>query len=119
MLSSPVRQFYETFVGHLPDPSLAMDLFEEEDEEFHEAVEALLNAVEMDDLDVVPELRRQVLKEGLDLIFVTVGYLLAAGYNVDEGWLRVCSSNMTKQRTPEGKVQKGPKYVPPHLDDLV
>lgn len=60
------------------------------------------------------------LKEICDVIYTAIGYGLARGYNVAAAFERVCASNMTKDGgLVDGKIQKGPGYIPPALEDLV
>ena len=73
-----------------------------------------------------PGKREEFLKELSDLVFVC--YQLAAAFNVDlDGAMeRVYQSNMSKLDDngepifrSDGKVLKGPNYIPPDLADLV
>tara|TARA_A100000164_G_C21197232_1_gene447829 strand:+ start:55 stop:414 length:360 start_codon:yes stop_codon:yes gene_type:complete len=79
------------------------------DEEFNE----LLDAFWEDD-------RIHIIKECLDLIWVTYGLLHLLGVDVDEAFGRLYASNQSKLpfTYKNGKVQKGPNYVPPFLKDL-
>ena len=67
-----------------------------------------------------------LLKELADLQYVVTGYAVTFGLPLEEAFLRVHESNLTK-RDPQGrptvredgKVLKGSHYRPPHLDDLM
>ena len=66
------------------------------------------------------------LKEICDLVYVLVGTCVTFGVDFDEAFKRVHASNMTKLgadgkplKNVAGKVEKGPNYTPPTLDDLV
>ena len=67
--------------------------------------------------------RAHILKELCDLLYVTHGAGVDFDLPVDEAYWRVHQSNMTKVSPPtyraDGKLLKGPNYVPPHLEDLV
>lgn len=66
-----------------------------------------------------------VLKEMADLAYVCYQFAACMGWDLDEALRRVHASNMTKfgddgrPTIVNGKVQKGPNYRPPYLDDLV
>ena len=81
-------------------------------EEYHEVVEA----VEPADL----------LKELCDLVYVCFQMAATYGWKMDEAMRRVHASNMSKLDDDgqpilrdDGKVQKGPNYQPPTMEDLV
>ena len=66
------------------------------------------------------------LKELADLAFVCFQYAAAMGWDLDEALNRIWASNMSKLgddgqpfRRDDGKILKGPNYVPPDLADLV
>jgi len=65
------------------------------------------------------------LKELADLVYVAFQYAAVAGWELDEALDRVHTSNMSKMvngkpiKDDNGKVQKGPNYKPPFLDDLI
>ena len=58
---------------------------------------------------------RPLMKELADLVNVCYGQALAVGGDLDVAFLLVHESNMTKERTEVGKVQKGPDYVEPDM----
>lgn len=65
------------------------------------------------------------LKELADLVYVCFQFAALAGWELDEALDRVHTSNMSKMvngkpmKDENGKVQKGPNYKPPFLDDLI
>jgi len=67
-----------------------------------------------------------LLKELVDLLYVTYGYANYRGWNIDVALNRVHKSNMSKLGEDgkpiyreDGKVLKGPNYKAPDLKDLV
>jgi NTP pyrophosphatase (non-canonical NTP hydrolase) len=98
---------------------MQIDLIEEEAAEFLGAADELFADPENNTK------RHEVLKELCDLVFVC--YQFAATYNLDldEALRRVFESNMSKLDESgkpiyreDGKVLKGPNYVPPDLNGL-
>jgi len=85
-------------------------------EEYVEFVEAMTNfCCDMGDLD----LETNLLKEAVDLLYVTYGFLWAMGYDADKLFDIVHKSNMSKLgpggkplKDEKGKVLKGPNYKP-------
>lgn len=67
----------------------------------------------------------EAIKEAIDIIVVTAGWLLSVGVDADEAWRRVHASNMSKLtdgkllKREDGKVLKGPNYKPADLSDLI
>tara|TARA_B100001287_G_C22657094_1_gene518332 strand:+ start:416 stop:691 length:276 start_codon:yes stop_codon:yes gene_type:complete len=68
----------------------------------------------------------QELKELADLVYVCFQYAENMEWDLEEALTRVHKSNMSKLgldgkpiRRKDGKVLKGPNYVPPNLSDLV
>jgi predicted HAD superfamily Cof-like phosphohydrolase len=63
-----------------------------------------------------------ILKEMADLLYVLYGTAVSYGWDLDEAFKRVHRSNMSKfpmTKNKDGKVVKGPNYIPPQLQDLV
>jgi len=67
-----------------------------------------------------------IVKELVDVLYVTYGTLAAMGIDANEAFKRVHESNMSKLgddgfpiRRHDGKVLKGPNYKEPNLSDLV
>ena len=95
------------------------DLIEEEAAEFLEAADEVF-------ADPENNVRRQeLLKELSDLVFVCYQFAAAFNLDLDEALRRVFESNMSKldeQGKPiyreDGKVLKGPNYLPPDLTHL-
>lgn len=88
---------------------LYLDLIQEEYTEFARA----------------PELSAEDVKEAVDMLVVTIGYLYSIGVDAEEAWRRVHASNMSKLvdgkliKREDGKVLKPDTYKPPVLDDLL
>ena len=93
-----VVDFYREKVGRRPTVHAAWAYLMEEIEELKDARS--------------PE---DELKELCDVIYTAIGYGYSRGWNVDRAFELVHQSNMTKERTESGKVQKGDGYVPPYL----
>lgn len=90
-------------------------------EEYTEVIDALC-AFDQDDKTTHADL----LKELADLVFVCYQAAENMGWDLDETMRRVFESNMSKLddsgspiRNDQGKVLKGPNYLPPDLSDLV
>ena len=70
------------------------------------------------------ETRCKMLKELSDLQYVLSGMAVSFNLPLEEAFLRVHTSNMSKLvdgkplKRADGKFLKGPNYQPPHLDDL-
>ena len=69
---------------------------------------------------------RKLLKELADVLYVTYGYALTFGFDLDEAFRRVHASNMSKVDAngypivrSDGKIMKGDNYREPDLSDLV
>ena len=118
-----VKDFHKKFFPDNPDVfwseetvDLHLTLMEEE---FNEVVEAIED-------DPHRGYEVQVLKELVDLLYVTYGTAVALGLDIDEAFHRVHKSNMSKLGDDglpvyriDGKALKGPNYEPPYLTDLV
>lgn len=92
------------------------DLIEEEYTELYVALEDLESSYES------PKLKQEVLKEMCDVVYV-IKYMCATfGWDFEEAFDRVHQSNMSKfpcTYDANGKVQKGPNYEPPQLEDCI
>lgn len=70
------------------------------------------------------ENRAEQIKEAIDILVVTVGWLLSAGVDAAEAWRRVHESNMSKLtdgkllKREDGKVLKGLNYKEPDMSGL-
>jgi len=95
------------------DPDAYVELQENQmtyiEEEFYELLHAYNNLE-----------RGDVIKEATDLIWVTYGLLHTMGVDVEQAFARLADSNISKLpfTYKDGKVQKGPNYKKPHLNDL-
>lgn len=92
--------------------SVQKALIDEEWSEFHEAYHL--------------ESEECQLKELADLVYVCFQFAASQEWDLDEAMRRVHKSNMSKLGEngkpiyrADGKVLKGPNYMPPNLDDLV
>ena len=72
------------------------------------------------------QIHQDCLKELADLVYVCYQYAANMGWDLDEAMHRVHESNMSKLDEngkpvyrEDGKVLKGPNYLPPNLEDLV
>lgn len=71
--------------------------------------------------------RAEIFDALLDLIVVTIGAGLSAGFPMAAGWQEVMASNLGKidpetgmvLRREDGKILKGPNWQPPKLADLL
>ena len=70
------------------------------------------------------ETKTRMLKELSDLQYVLSGTAVSFNLPLEEAFLRVHNSNMSKLvngkplKRKDGKFLKGPNYQPPHLEDL-
>ena len=95
---------------------MQVDLIEEEAAEFLEAADECF--ADPENLDR----RMDLLKELSDLVFVCYQFAAAFGLDLDKAMNLVFESNMSKLDEqgkpifrPDGKVLKGPNYLPPDL----
>lgn len=65
------------------------------------------------------------LKEICDVLWVTIGYALSCGYDIEGAFTEVARSNMSKLvngvcvKDFNGKVTKGPQYSPANMEPFV
>lgn len=85
------------------------------DEEYSELIEAEVAQIEHEEFDAC-----------LDLIWVTIGYMLSRGWPVPEGWSEVAESNLAKigpdgrlEKRADGKVLKPAGWTPPDLKGVL
>lgn len=105
----------------------AASLIREEAIEFDEAVVQLLTKV-VYGYPINAHDTEAVIKELADLQYTISNFALQFGIDLDDAFARVHRSNMTKinpltqkpyeHRSADGKVLKGPHYVPPDLSDV-
>lgn len=118
-------------VGDYARPSnmptqLDADLLEEE---FRELMDSMFENEGFDEDEWRPKRRgdepvlAEVAKEMADLIIVVLGRAVSLGIDLDGVFKAVHASNMTKiapdgkvLRNADGKVLKGPNYVPPNIE---
>lgn len=109
-----VKEFRDRFNAK-PNFSLGFELIKEEFDEVDEQVQW-----------GTPETTPSLVKELVDLLYVTYSALADLGVNVDKAFAEVHRSNMSKLGEDgkpiyreDGKVLKGPNYSPANLKDLV
>lgn len=88
------------------------------EEELNELLVALEVQEENNDIDI----RSNILKEMCDVLYTIHFYCLSFGWSFESAYTEVCNSNMSKfpcTYDENGKVQKGPNYKPPSLEDCV
>jgi predicted HAD superfamily Cof-like phosphohydrolase len=110
-----------------PDVQRRIRLIKEECEEVLEELVALLEASNRSArLPEVLAIHRRLLKELADLRYVTEGTAVEFGLPIDDAFLAVHLSNMTKRfrdgsfhKDPGGKVLKGEDYQPADMEPLV
>lgn len=115
MLNATLQDMLEEFILVMGqrdvDPDLGIELIAEEFEEW---------AIEAEAGDDLAEL-----KELTDLVYVAFWRAEMKGFDLMESFRRVHESNMSKLvdgaaiYNEDGKVMKGPNYMPPELGDLV
>lgn len=119
-----VRAFQKIFELKQEDKTklllLRYKLVNEEIEEFNAALNAMLVAPDS------AEPRVELLDAIADSIVVLIGTANALGMDLDTAMERVFESNLTKLGedgrpfyNSDGKVMKGPNFIPPDLRDLV
>ena len=118
-----VRDFHEKYEQDVDQPLKAETLELRAgliNEEAQEAFLEMINPSSGEALDPEQVDKRALTKELSDVLYVTVGTAVAWGLPLEEVFKRVHDSNMTKDggTRSDGKILKGPSYVPPNLDDL-
>ena len=114
-----VEQFYEEKRGS--NPAL-LDAFLYFEEEFNEVADLFYGDFwSTEPLNRTKESidRLSLAKELADVMFTLYGVAITAGINLDVAFQLVCDSNMTKELTPEGKVQKGESYIEPDMTEAL
>ena len=121
-LSSQAQEFREAYKitnsQSRPARARQQKLIVEEFKEFLEAEATLYLSAKKN--------KAECLKELADLVYVCYQYAANLGWDLDEAMHRVHESNMSKLGEDgkpiyreDGKVLKGPNYIPPNLEDLV
>lgn len=93
--------------------SMYLNLIREEVGELEEAIEQNDTVEQLDAL--------------VDILVVTIGAIRAAGFNGEGAWQEVMHTNFAKidsttgkvRKREDGKVLKGPDWVPPNLEQFV
>ena len=102
---------------------LRYKLLDEELNELKIEIETLCQELQTTGATTV-ETRARMLKELSDLQYVLSGMAVSFNLPLEEAFLRVHQSNMSKLvdgkplKRADGKFLKGPNYQPPHLEDL-
>ena len=104
---------------------LRMNLIREESNEvIEEFVNMIMDLERGKPVSIVQ--KTNILKELCDLQYVLSGAAVALGLDIQTAFIRVHNSNMSKLGEDgkpvyreDGKVIKGPDYLPPNLKDLV
>jgi predicted HAD superfamily Cof-like phosphohydrolase len=117
-----VEDFHKKFDA-APPPALAegltkrMAFLEEEVKEVKEAIAEVTNATP----ETLATAKAHVLKELIDVLYITYGTLNLLNVDVDAAFAEVHRSNMSK--TPAGgatsKAIKGPEYTPAQMEQFV
>lgn len=126
-----VSVFHTAFKHPIGNPmtsaelSFRYGLIFEEFTELKEEVAAAMTDLVLHD-KVSPKTKERLLKELADLQYVVSGMAVAFGLPLQQAFMRVHESNMSKLGLDgrpvyreDGKILKGPKYTPPDLEDLV
>ncbi|MEX0933719.1 MAG: nucleoside triphosphate pyrophosphohydrolase family protein [Candidatus Paceibacterota bacterium] len=128
-----IREFHEVFSLQLnEEPNIKLlelrkTLIEEEVKEFFSELDSAILKLKNGE-EIPKELYLKMLKELADVQVVLSGTVVSLRpfQNFREAFLRVHISNMSKLGEDgkplyreDGKVQKGPSYQEPNLDDLV
>lgn len=108
-----VEEFYRTKRGSLPTLEEAWAYFLEEVAETGECLFDDDCCGEVRDDHEID--REHLAKELGDAKFTLEGLAIAANIDLDEAFRLVVASNMTKERTPEGKVRKSESYIAPNM----
>ena len=102
---------------------LRRNLLEEELGELKAEINTLLQELR-DTGQTTTATKARMLKELADLQYVLSGMAVSFGLPLEEAFIRVHNSNMSKLvdgkplKRADGKFLKGPNYRPPYLDDL-
>lgn len=135
--SQMVRDFHKAFGHPVDNKTLLSDLLfrefrisliEEELEELkthHRALEDLeLDTTQSEGITTYH--KAEILDALCDILYVTYGFAIACGLDIDKAFERVHKSNMSKLGSDgkpvyrqDGKIMKSSNYIPPYLEDLV
>jgi predicted HAD superfamily Cof-like phosphohydrolase len=99
--------------GNTDQFNLYLKLIEEEAEELNQAI--------------IAKDRVEILDALIDILVVTIGAIHSAGFDAEGAWKEVMKTNFAKidketgkvRKREDGKVLKGPDWVPPQLAQFV
>lgn len=122
-----VKEFHDTF-GGIPAGEKEKLLLRERliEEECKEVVEAIHEVKEAATVEQLAEARAHLLKECVDLLYVTYGTIHSMGWDADDAFREVHRSNMSKvgadgkpMYREDGKILKGPNFSPADMKAYV
>lgn len=121
-----VKEFHEAFGHPIGNKTLSQETYNLRLKLINEERKELEEAITNYRISPTSLNREQVLKEMADVQYVLSGLAVCLGLDLEEAFIRVHESNMSKLGTDgkpiyrdDGKVLKGPHYAPPYLGDLV
>jgi predicted HAD superfamily Cof-like phosphohydrolase len=120
-----VREFHRVFEAAQDQPITDSELLKFRLAYIDEEVAELKEAAWLANADPTPENKAKLLRELADVVYVAFGMAVSFGLPLQEGFERVHAANMSKlidgkpMRNAQGKVIKGPNFIPPQLEDLV
>lgn len=125
-----VKEFHEKMQQSVgvknPDLDLLSFRYELLFEEMMEVKEEVANLIAAPTNTSADKARARLLKELADLQYVLSGFAVTLGLPLEEAFLRVHRSNLSKLGLDgkpiyreDGKVLKSPNYQPPYMEDLV
>ncbi len=126
-----VAEFHKTF-GHPLNVEMTADLIQLRHELIHEEYKELREEMAAALADITSygfvraRTKERMLKEMADIQYVLSGMAATFGLPLNVAFVRVHKSNLSKLGPDgkpifraDGKVEKGPNYAPPDLEDLV
>lgn len=123
--TAAVREFHRVFEAAQDRPITESELLKFRLAYIDEEVAELKEAAGLANAAPTAENKAKLLRELADVIYVAFGMAVSFGLPLKEGFDRVHTANMSKLidgkplRNEQGKVIKGPNFVPPQLEDLV
>ncbi|HEX2858921.1 MAG TPA: nucleoside triphosphate pyrophosphohydrolase family protein [Alphaproteobacteria bacterium] len=115
-----VRDFHARF-GVAPNANLLDQRESFLREEAAETYEAIANLRNAQTPGQQKQAKAHLLKELVDVLYVTYGFIDLLGLDADKAFAEVQRSNMSKtpNAEPGGKVQKGLHYSPANMEQFV
>lgn len=115
-----IQQFQSRFDA---DVSLYKDLLAQRlafiQEEVRETAEAVAEVKSATPQTLAPA-RAHLVKELVDILYITYGTLELMGVDADAAFEEVHRSNMTKSENPQGgKLLKGPSFQPAQMEQFI